>query len=292
MQKTNFAFEVLIHDDASTDGTADIIRGYEKKYLDVFKPIYEEENQWQKGRRGSAIFNIPRAQGKYIAFCEGDDYWTDPYKLQKQVDFLEAHPEYGCCAHRFVVYYEDTQCYSKTDDQWDLIMTQDMKGVTLNKDNYFKIGHLPQVLTTICRRDVLDKSMYGKIKPRSRYDQTLYYSMVQIAPIWIMNEQMGVYRRHSKGIATSLLGTLAESKKHYITWKDAFEAFQTDETREMYESNMTAYLYRYIKKAHPLDMKELAELITECKELYGGYLPMQLKLRLVRAYILRVIKRN
>ena len=95
MQKTNFAFEVLIHDDASTDGTTEIIREYEAKYPDIIKPIYETENQWILGRRGSAVFNFPRAQGKYIALCEGDDYWTDPYKLQKQVDYLESHPKCG-----------------------------------------------------------------------------------------------------------------------------------------------------------------------------------------------------
>lgn len=91
MQQTNFPFEVLIHDDASTDGTADIIREYAEKYPDIIKPLYEEENQWVKGRRGSAVFNFPRAQGKYIALCEGDDYWTDPLKLQKQVDILERN---------------------------------------------------------------------------------------------------------------------------------------------------------------------------------------------------------
>ena len=90
MQQTNFAFEVLIHDDASTDGTTEIIKEYEAKYPEIIKPIYEEENQWVKGRRGSAVFNFPRAKGKYIAMCEGDDYWTDPLKLQKQVDFLES----------------------------------------------------------------------------------------------------------------------------------------------------------------------------------------------------------
>lgn len=89
MQQTNFAFEVLIHDDASTDGTTEIIKEYEAKYPEIIKPIYEEENQWVKGRRGSAVFNFPRAKGKYIALCEGDDYWTDPLKLQKQVDILE-----------------------------------------------------------------------------------------------------------------------------------------------------------------------------------------------------------
>ena len=93
-QKTIFPVEVLIHDDASTDGTEEIIREYEAKYPHIIKPLYEQENQWQKGRRGSIEFNFPRARGKYIALCEGDDYWTDPYKLQKQVDFLEANDDY------------------------------------------------------------------------------------------------------------------------------------------------------------------------------------------------------
>lgn len=94
MQKTDFAFEILIHDDCSTDGTAEIIKEYESQYPDIIKPLYEEENQWIKGRRGSTVFNFPRAKGKYIAMCEGDDYWTDPLKLQKQVDFLEKHKDY------------------------------------------------------------------------------------------------------------------------------------------------------------------------------------------------------
>ena len=98
MQKTNFAYEILIHDDASTDSTSDIIREYENKYPDIIKPIYETENQYQKGVPiGSAVWNVPRAQGKYIALCEGDDYWTDPNKLQKQVDYMEQHPEIDLC---------------------------------------------------------------------------------------------------------------------------------------------------------------------------------------------------
>ncbi len=95
MQKTNFLFEVLIHDDASTDKTQEIIREYEIKYPDIIKPIYQKENQHSQGKRISSVYNFPRAKGKYIAMCEGDDYWIDPLKLQKQVDFLEKNPEYG-----------------------------------------------------------------------------------------------------------------------------------------------------------------------------------------------------
>lgn len=98
MQKTNFAFEVLIHDDASTDKTANIIREYELKYPEIIKPIYQTENQYSKGH-GIAQFQEPRIKGKYVAFCEGDDYWTDPLKLQKQYDAMEAHPEVDMCAH-------------------------------------------------------------------------------------------------------------------------------------------------------------------------------------------------
>ncbi|MFJ8260434.1 glycosyltransferase family 2 protein [Rummeliibacillus sp. NPDC094406] len=98
MQVTNFNYEILIHDDASTDRTAEIIKEYEKKYPDIIKPIYQIENLYSKGI--SVIpFNINRAKGKYYALCEGDDFWTDPYKLQKQVDYMENHPECSLCVH-------------------------------------------------------------------------------------------------------------------------------------------------------------------------------------------------
>lgn len=97
-QKTDFPFEVLVHDDASTDNSANIIREYEAKYPELIKPIYQTENQYTRGGGITRRFQIPRAQGKYIAVCEGDDYWTDPLKLQKQYDFLESHPDYSLCA--------------------------------------------------------------------------------------------------------------------------------------------------------------------------------------------------
>jgi glycosyltransferase involved in cell wall biosynthesis len=99
IQETDFPFEILVHDDASTDRTADIIREYEKKYPKIIKPIYQTENQFSKGHKISFKFNFPRAKGKYIAMCEGDDYWIDRFKLQKQVDFLEKNINYAMCSH-------------------------------------------------------------------------------------------------------------------------------------------------------------------------------------------------
>lgn len=98
MQKTSFSFEVLIHDDASTDNTANIIREYEKKYPDIIKPIYETENQYSKKKGLVNKIQYSRVKGKYIAICEGDDYWIDPYKLQKQYDALENHSDVDICA--------------------------------------------------------------------------------------------------------------------------------------------------------------------------------------------------
>lgn len=98
MQKTTFRFQAVVHDDASTDGTAAVIREFADKYPDIIKPIYSIENQYSK-RDGSLsrILN-EHMHGKYIAICEGDDYWTDPYKLQKQVEALEVNPQYSMCS--------------------------------------------------------------------------------------------------------------------------------------------------------------------------------------------------
>lgn len=98
-QKTNFEYEVIINDDASSDGTDDIIREYEEKYPNIIKPIYQTENQYSKHISILDTYIYPRVNGKYIAVCEGDDYWISDNKLQKQFDFLESHPEYAACTH-------------------------------------------------------------------------------------------------------------------------------------------------------------------------------------------------
>lgn len=98
MQKTNFEFEILIYDDASTDHSPRVIKQYENKYPSLINPIYQTQNQYSKGVRVE-LFNHNRARGKYIAVCEGDDFWTDPCKLQKQVDYMEAHPACSMTVH-------------------------------------------------------------------------------------------------------------------------------------------------------------------------------------------------
>ena len=99
MQKTDFIYEILIHDDASTDGSTDIIREYEEKYPDIIKPIYQTENQYSKGVLISWTYQFPRAKGKYLAICEGDDYWVDSEKLQVQFDYMEENLNCSFCTH-------------------------------------------------------------------------------------------------------------------------------------------------------------------------------------------------
>ena len=122
MQKTNFPFEIVVHDDASTDKTAEIIREYEKKYPQIIKPIYQIENQYSKPGVSVNSFIYPKLMGKYIATCEGDDYWIDENKLQMQVDFLERNPEYEMCYTNFNIFYQN-----KNKFDYDLFTTQPNK---------------------------------------------------------------------------------------------------------------------------------------------------------------------
>lgn len=106
-QRTDFPFEVLVHDDASTDGTAAIIRQYAEKYPDIIRPIYQTENQYQKGVSVVGQILFPAARGQYLAMCEGDDYWTDPDKLQRQYDYMQSHPDCPLSLHQSIRVFED-----------------------------------------------------------------------------------------------------------------------------------------------------------------------------------------
>ena len=96
-QKVDFPFEILIHDDASPDATPDIIREYAARWPDIIKPLFEEENQYCRNISMDGTFNFPRAKGRYIALCEGDDYWCDDTKLARQIAYMQAHPDCTFC---------------------------------------------------------------------------------------------------------------------------------------------------------------------------------------------------
>lgn len=102
-QKVDFGIEILIHDDASQDRTPEIIMEYANKYPELIKPICNKENQYSKGIAINPVFNYSRAQGKYISLCEGDDYFTDKYKLYNQVKYMEKNPDCHLCFHNSIV---------------------------------------------------------------------------------------------------------------------------------------------------------------------------------------------
>ena len=108
IQETNFAFEVLINDDASTDNTVEVIKKYAEKYPNIIFPIYQQQNTYTKGFN-TLFFNYLRVKGKYTALCEGDDFWLDKNKLQIQVDFLEKNSKVVMCGHDVTRIAPDTK---------------------------------------------------------------------------------------------------------------------------------------------------------------------------------------
>ena len=107
-QKTSFKYEVIVHDDASTDGTTEVIKQFAEKYPDIIVPIYQNVNQYSKNILINKVYIYPIIRGKYIAMCEGDDYWISDDKLQKQVDYIEKHDNCYCvCCGAIIRNYLD-----------------------------------------------------------------------------------------------------------------------------------------------------------------------------------------
>lgn len=185
-QVVDFPYEILIHDDCSTDKSVEIIKEYVAKYPHLFKPIYQKENQYSKGVGIWEKYQFPRAQGKYIAMCEGDDYWTDPYKLQKQVDFLESHPEFSLCFSR-------VKCLLvKTGQLVNELIVCDMPGQSSLKDlakgNYI---HTPSVLL---RNNIVVLNKIKSLGYCMPGDYVNWMLFAETGKIWKFEEPMAVYR--------------------------------------------------------------------------------------------------
>lgn len=200
MQKTDFRFEAIVHDDASTDSTARIIKEYADKYPDIIKPIFETENQYSKhdGRLQQIMNHATR--GKYVAICEGDDYWTDPYKLQRQVDFLEANPEYG-------LVHSDYACLIESKGK--IVHKAAKKKYTINEgDVFLDLFKECSIKTmTICFRA---KFCHNRPElPRMAFhgDRALFFEIARQSKIHYEDCEIGVYR------------VLNDSASHISDWQ-------------------------------------------------------------------------
>ncbi len=195
-QKTDFPFEVLVHDDASTDHSADIIREYELKYPQIIKPIYQSQNQYSQKIPIDRTYQIPRIKGKYVATCEGDDYWTDPMKLQKQYDFMEANPEYSMCTCS-VVWLD-----MRTNKQVNLCRTESDKDVSLEEIILERKGRIFQYATYFLRREVFC-SRPEWTKHFGVGDTPLAMNAALCGKVRMLADTMAIYRNHAVGSWTS-----------------------------------------------------------------------------------------
>lgn len=190
MQKTNFRFEAIVHDDASTDGTADIVMEYAKKFPHIIKPILEKENQYSKGGFGliNTIMEDNYSYGKYIAECEGDDYWIDPLKLQKQVDRLDSYPEVTCVHTGF--YTIDKEGNEIERPFYQECMRKSHNGNILRT---LINGNYVMTLTTMYRRDVIYSDIYQNCP--AKFDYTMTFAAAMLGDFVYLPEKTACYRR-------------------------------------------------------------------------------------------------
>ena len=219
MQKTNFKFEILINDDCSTDGTTEIIKEYEEKYPDIIKPLYHSENQYSKsyrqGNMMSITFNFPRVSGKYTAMCEGDDFWTDEYKLQKQVDIMEANPNCSFCAHTVRCTYENGKPTSQIIPVKDTVK----EGMLSSAEAVHGICHSPYMFQTTSYffRSEFLKEMVENTPEFFEYSSSmdvlfmLYFASK--GDVYYINKEMSCYRHMSSSSIMCELHSGADDKK-------------------------------------------------------------------------------
>jgi glycosyltransferase involved in cell wall biosynthesis len=274
MQKTDFPVEILIHDDASSDRTADIIKEYEARYPDLIKPIYQRENQYSQGVKVAHLNQI-RAQGKYIATCEGDDFWTDTYKLQKQVDYMEKHPECSLCVHASYRVTPGKKKLAKMirPDTVSRIFT--VEEIILGGGNFFATSSLfyPAVLNRE-RPDFMGKAPVGDV-PRLIFcalKGTVYYidevmSAYRVAVPGSWDQRMAaspekraavyknlarMYHEINRYSAYQYDSAIKKQMQIFMLMQGSLKDFKTGELKELYHAlPLATKIKLYIKQRFP-----------------------------------------
>lgn len=207
-QKTDFNYEMVIHDDASTDRTAEIIRTYEQKYPQQIHGIYQKENMFQKNNGIQQwIWSVmtERCKGKYIAFCEGDDYWTDVHKLRIQTEYLETHPDCAIVVHDAIKMDEERHD-EKPVNLYDRDQTVPAEDIILQRPSAIPTASI------VCRRELVYMEEFFKNVGVGDYPFLLYG--LTKGRVWYINRIMSVYRYCHAGSWTGSI--LRDDKKHMI----------------------------------------------------------------------------
>lgn len=251
MQKTNFPFEVLIHDDASTDKTADIIREYEAKFPKIVKTIYETENQWSKGHRAHHLKIDKLIKGKYIAVCEGDDYWIDENKLQMQVDFLEKNPDYGMCYTKAKQFLQEKKKFTK----------RSFGSKERSFEELLQRGNNIPTLTVCIRKSIME-NYRQEIQPENKGwlmgDYPLWLYCVRISKSKFLDYETSIYRvlENSASHSVSISKIMEFKKSSYAVCNFFSEKFFNKKITWNYNVQLANVLF-LSKKDERLTIKKL-----------------------------------
>ena len=194
-QRTSFPIHALVVDDASTDGTAEIVAEYARRYPEIVEAVLLKENMYHLASKTRTIV-LPRIKGKYTAFCEGDDYWTHPDKLQTQVEFMENHPGYSAC---FQLYNIKNEVCMKFPPKARMRRSRQVSKREVT------IEHMCHTNTIMFRSAIYESPKFWKFYPDVYpiTDILLFAVLADAGSIWGINEYWSVYRLHNRGIYTS-----------------------------------------------------------------------------------------
>ena len=263
-QKTDFSYEVLIHDDASTDGTANIIREYQKAYPEIIKPFFQTENQYSKGIRIVRQYLLPYSKGEFLAFCEGDDYWVDENKLQKQYDVMMNNPKVVFCAHK-------VQCVNEDDSYNNRIIPSDRCGLkeTCNLTQA-RFSDLLFIKGSYCFQTssyFIQKKVYMEtetLRPYFNGDQTMLYAALKCGEVYYISEVMSKRRLMTIGNFHQRFLLLPDEQKmnHHLKKIDG-NIFFDDWTKGKYSKKILYNNY--------LQLMQIALKYKEAKKYFKSY---------------------